>query len=268
MKNSFVVPFNISDYLPGNIKEISKDLRVPINEDYLNEIRSMASYASSNVLNTFPQESIKELRRSVQSLSASYLPAIDSTSSLRKSLNNFSNLFTSNIHQPISSQMFDDTLASMRYYTSTNNHIKLQWKKLINTELSDDFISSFRDISNATKLSSLLGLSEDDIKQMQGTINDAYSNDDGSIDHDGALEAVATSYHLDNKQDDGNVLSNVNKSSHVFPLYLFITILNFILSTGFFIDGTINDNKKELVISYAIEKSQSIVDISKNELKK
>lgn len=141
MKNSFVVPFNISDYLPRNIKEISKDLRVPINEDYLNEIRSMASYASSNVLNTFPQESIKELRRSVQSLSASYLPAIDSTSSLRKSLNNFSNLFTSNIHQPISSQMFDDTLASMRYYTSTNNHIKLQWKKLINTELSDNFIS-------------------------------------------------------------------------------------------------------------------------------
>ncbi|WDT66074.1 hypothetical protein NV391_02395 [Companilactobacillus crustorum] len=250
----------------------SKALKVP----YIEELKAIANHtytdrfkSIANAINTTGFSNPGIQAAAVAATSIPNLKSLTATSnSLSKSIANTFNpnylkSFTRNY-----SQIYDNTLTTMRYFSTSNNHINLQWKKLINTELSDDFINSFRDISNATRLSTSLGLSEDDIKQMQDAVNDAYSNDNGSVDYDGAFKAVATTNHLDNKQDESNILSNVNKSSHVFSLYLVITILNIILSTIFFVDGTINDNAKSLAISFAIDKTQMIVDLSKNELKK
>lgn len=280
MKNSFVVPFNISDYLPRNIKEISKDLRVPINEDYLNEIRSMASYASSNVLNTFPPESIKELRRSVKSLSASYVPSMDSSSSLRKSLNNFSSMITSNIHQPISSQMFDDTLASMRYYTSTNNHIKLQWKNLINIQLDNNFIDSFTDPSNISKYSKAMGISENDLKAIQkslvSSLSSFYSdnkNDNSSIDNerDQKINLVKERYTyspLKNGQSRAKNNHDDAKDSHLDTSKFIILLFLFLIPTILKTDGSNRNNKLETQIGDTLNTYVPMFYLAKEESKK
>lgn len=248
----------------------SKALQVP----YMEEFKAIANHTYTDRLMTIANAintasfSNPVIQATVDATSISSLKSLTATSnSLSKSI---VNTFNPNYLKTFSnySQIYDNTLTTMRYFSTSNNHINLQWKKLINTELSDDFINSFRDISNAARLSASLGLSENDIKQMQDTINNAYSNDDGSVEHNSSFKEVTTTNHLDNKQDESNILSNVNKSSHVFPLYLVITILNIILSTIFFVDGTINDNAKSLAISFAIDKTQMIVDLSKNELKK
>lgn len=261
-----------SPEMNGFISSASKALQAP----YMEELKAIANHtytdrfkSIANAINTtgFSNPGIQ-----AAAVAAASIPNLKSLTAASNSLSkSIANTFDPSYLKSFTkdySQIYDNTLTTMRYFSTSNNHINLQWKKLINTELSDDFINSFRDISNATRLSTSLGLSEDDIKQMQDAVNDAYSYDNGSVDYDGAFKAVTTTNHLDNKQDHSDTLSNDNKSSHIFPLYYFISILSIIFSAGLSIDGTINNNTQELIISNAINTAQLIVDLSKNELKK
>lgn len=269
----------------GNLKATAAALNVPLPSPGISafealqvpnmeEFKAIANHTYTDRLTTIANSintasfSNPVIQAAVDATSISNLKSLTAASnSLSKSI---ANTFDPNYLKTFSknySQIYDNALTTMRYFSTSNNHINLQWKKLINTELSDNFINSFRDVSNASRLSVSLGLSEDDIKHMQDTINDAYSNDDESVEYDNSFKEVTTTNHLHDKQDDTHTLSDTNKVSQAVFLQFVVSLLIVLLSTGFLIDGTVREKPNEVLISALLDKAQTIVDITEKESK-
>jgi len=246
-----------------NISELKRSAAKNLQIPHMDEFKAIANNTYMNSASIAIQSA---------AMAAVAIPNLNgltaANTSLSKSIASTLSPIDLNFSPKISAQTFGNALTTMRYFSTSNNHINLQWKNLINTGLSDQFINSLTDISKAAKLRESMGISESDLKYIQNAIYKAYEDNDNGVGKSNFSESANSNNHLQKEQDDSNALSNVNNLSQIISLHVVVSILIILISTGFFLDGTVRNKPNEIVVSALIDKAQSILDTTEKGLKK
>jgi len=252
-----------------NISELkvsaAKILQVP----HMDEFKAIANNTYIN--------SVYPPRAAIQgaAMAAVSIPNLNALTSARNSLSRSiaSTLSPTdlNFSPKMSAQIFGDALTTMRYFSTSNNHINLQWKNLMDTELNDEFMSSFMDISNAVKLSKSLGISENELKFMQNAINtiDETHNEYETGESNGNIpEESSANNHMKYEQKHSYELKDNNKKSQNISPVFFMWLFVFLIPTALYVDGTIRKNDLEVYISNGISLTISAYQNAKDEMNK
>jgi len=264
-----------------NIDNISKSLNTPLMNSSLRDLKLTANALTASALPYLNENVFKSLTNSITTPYINQLKATANTSkairamqgaavaavaipnlnnltaasnSLSKSIASTLNPIDLNFSPKMSAQIFGDALTTMRYFSTSNNHINLQWKNLINTELSVDLIDSFMNLTNATKLSASLGISEDQLRFMQKAIDSSNEIDDDytPTERNGDIpEDSSSNKHLQNNQQQTNEIKS-EKYQNVSPKFL-VWLFIFFVPVLLYVDGNIRNNKLEQQISMGIE---------------
>jgi len=264
-----------------NIDNISKSLNTPLMNSSLRDLKLTANALTASALPYLNENVFKSLTNSITTPYINQLKATANTSkairamqgaavaavaipnlnnltaasnSLSKSIASTLSPIDLNFSPKMSAQIFGDALTTMRYFSTSNNHINLQWKNLINTELSVDLIDSFMNLTNATKLSASLGISEDQLRFMQKAIDSSNEIDDDytPTERNGDIpEDSSSNKHLQNNQQQTNEIKS-EKYQNVSPKFL-VWLFIFFVPVLLYVDGNIRNNKLEQQISMGIE---------------
>jgi len=236
-----------------------------------NEIRYLASSMTTPYINqlkdeanalyavNFPSKAIQDAV--VAAVSIPSLNALTSAgNSLSRSIANTLSPIDLNFSPKVSAQIFGDALTTMRYFSTSNSHINLQWKNLINTELSSDLIDSFMNLTDAYKLSASLGISEDELRFMQKAVNSANEIDNDhapTVQNNNIPENDSANNHLQNNQQQTDEIQN-KKYQNVSPDFI-VWLFIFIVPVLLYVDGNIRNNELEQKISAGIEMTMGAV---------
>jgi len=264
-----------------NIDNISKSLNTPLMNSSLRDLKLTANALTASALPYLNENVFKSLTNSITTPYINQLKATANTSKAIRAMQgaavaavaipNLNNLIAAsnslsksiastlspidlNFSPKMSAQIFGDALTTMRYFSTSNNHINLQWKNLINTELSVDLIDSFMNLTNATKLSASLGISEDQLRFMQKAIDSSNEIDDDytPTKRNGDIpEDSSSNKHLQNNQQQTNEIKS-EKYQNVSPKFL-VWLFIFFVPVLLYVDGNIRNNKLEQQISMGIE---------------
>jgi len=264
-----------------NIDNISKSLNTPLMNSSLRDLKLTANALTASALPYLNENVFKSLTNSITTPYINQLKATANTSKAIRAMQgaavaavaipNLNNLIAAsnslsksiastlspidlNFSPKMSAQIFGDALTTMRYFSTSNNHINLQWKNLINTELSVDLIDSFMNLTNATKLSASLGISEDQLRFMQKAIDSSNEIDDDytPTERNGDIpEDSSSNKHLQNNQQQTNEIKS-EKYQNVSPKFL-VWLFIFFVPVLLYVDGNIRNNKLEQQISMGIE---------------
>lgn len=259
--------------LPSPEISVSKALQVP----HIGKFKAIANHTYTNrfttIANAINTTGFSNTGIQAAVIAATSIPSLKSLTVTSNSLSrSISNIFNPDYLKTFSkdySQIYDNALTTMRYFSTSNNYINLQWKKLINTELSDDFIDSFMNPTDIDKLSTSLGISEDKLRFMQEAINSANEIDDDytpTVRNSNIPENDSANETLQNNQQQPDKIKN-KKYQNITPALLTWLFILFV-PTLFYIDGNIRNNKLEQNISTGIEMTLSAVNGAKDVLKK
>lgn len=255
---------NNYNYLPmKSIRELTESTSILLPVDTINKSMHDITYSASF-------ESYFENIKSLSLMTASVRNPFSNMgwiNELTRSLNEFRNMPDFKINQRSFSQIYDNASITIRSFSTRNNHINLQWKEMINTQLNDQFITKFMDTTNTAKVSSALGISEENLKRMQDAINETYKNDSAGISENYSYEVGQTNNDLNQVENNSNDISNNQKSSHSISPIFFIWLIIFLTPPALTLDGIIEGNNQEVAVGSLLDLTVGAYERAKSELK-
>jgi len=253
-------------------ERISRSLKIPINYYNLNSVKSIADSAIANI----PIQSMQNLSNTlippINGISntmireTKYAKLFRDTLVTTSSINKIASEISMNLSNSNYQSAYERSLIVMRAFSTHNNHINSQWEKMINTQLNDQFITKFMDIENTIKVSSALGISEDNLKRMQDAINETYKNDNTGISKNDSAKTGQTSNDLKQVENKSNDISNKQKSSHSISPIFFIWLIVFLAPPAITLDGMIEKNNQELAVGSLLDLTVGAYERVKSEL--